>query len=53
MSQQADNGEFSRYNAKRNCCTYLCFKIEKENFQYDIINNDRYHRTTEKDRESI
>ena len=53
MSQQANNGEFSRYNAKRNYRTCLYFKNERKNFKYNIINNDRYHSITERNRESI
>ena len=32
MSQQADNDEFFQYNAKKSCCTCLCFKNEKKKY---------------------
>ena len=52
MSQQANNDEFFRHNAKRNCRTCFCLKSEKKNLEYDIINNDKYHLITKRNRES-
>lgn len=37
MSQQTNNIEFFRHNANIRYCTYLCFKRQRDNLQYDIV----------------
>ena len=45
-SQQSTNSEISRHNAKMSCRSCFCSKNEKSNLNFDIIQNERYHRET-------
>ena len=53
MSQQADNEGFLRHNVNRECRTCLCFKLEKGDLIYDIVENDRYYWKTTRQRELV
>ena len=43
MSQQIENEEFAHHNAQKECRFCFCFKTLKENLQFDIVQEDRYH----------
>ena len=43
MSQQANNAKFFRHNAIMKCRICLCVKSERNDLNYDIVINDRYH----------
>ena len=46
MSQQTNNKIFFRYFAKHDCRTYFCSKKNKNNFEYDTIDNEKIHLHT-------
>ena len=46
MSQQADNGGFSRHNADLSCRSCFCSRSERANLEFDIVEEDRYHEKT-------
>ena len=43
MSQQTNNAEFFRHNAVMKCQICLCSKSDRDDLNYDVIVNDRYH----------
>ena len=43
MSQQANNEDFARHNANMTYRICLCSKNERDDLNYDIVENDRYH----------
>ena len=51
MPQQADNAGFSRHNAVMGCRTCLCSKSDRDNLNYDVIVNGRYHWDTVRQRD--
>ena len=46
MSQQANNEEFFRHFAMHDCRTCFCSKKNRNNFDFDTIDNDRTHLHT-------
>ena len=44
MPQQVSNDEFFHHFARRECRSCYCLKKERENLEYDVIVDERYHR---------
>ena len=43
MSQQVENEEFAHHSAQKECRFCFCLKTLRENLQFDIVQEDRYH----------
>ena len=52
MLQQAKNVEFFSHQVIKECRTCMCSKNEKNDFEYDIVFNDKYHSITTKQRKN-
>ena len=50
MFQQLNNRELMKQNAKHDCEYYFIFSINRENLNFDIVKNDRYHQKLKKTR---
>ena len=46
ISQQVENDEFLQHQTNMRCRICLCSKIERDNLEYDIVMNDKYHWET-------
>ena len=50
MSQQLNNRKLMKQNAKHDCEYCFIFSINRENLNFDIVKNDRYHQKLKKTR---
>ena len=53
MSQQTNNTKFFRHNVIMKCRTCLCSKNDRNDLNYDVIVNDRYHWNIVRQRDQI
>ena len=51
ISQQTNNEDVARHNANMSCRICFCFKTSRDNLDFDIVNNDKYHDETMRQRE--